>query len=68
MDHAEIRLAKLVASVFNIEYVVLGTYSGVGDDVVDPSAWGERGGLFEELDVVPPFRDVALDEFSPTTG
>ena len=68
MDHTKVRLTEIVVSAFDLEYVVLRTYPGVRDDVVDLPARRERGGLFEELNLVLPFRDVALNEFDPSTG
>lgn len=65
VDHTKVRLTKVIVSAFDLEYVVLRTYPGVRDDVVDLPARRERGGLLEELNLVLPFRDVALNEFDP---
>ena len=41
MDYAKVRLAILVISAFNLEYVIFCAYSGVRDDVVNLPAWGK---------------------------
>lgn len=68
VDHTEVRLQEVRVSAADLEYVVRCAYSGVRDDVVELTGWREQRRLLEELNLVLPFRNVTLDEFSPIIG